>query len=315
MWNVPDGSDIRARHIGSSSVAMLWTSVRTPTTKSRFTFAPRGVTTYDGLRSPPPETSFVESLYSRANTRHAISRIIAAPLACHNRWTNPCAFLHSSLSLPPAPRSPGPEAGRGPRPCSGPRGGPCPSGGSGGSLQLLEHRAGLLLDVHLQDLRLVDDHHQPVVVARHVPAGLDRLGDKGVRELVPDDLLGHRLLRRRDALLDGLVEEALRELLPEHGRERAGAVVEDGLHAEVREAGDLAVDPAHALPEDPLALRAPIDQAGALLEIDQDPAHGDVDPAAPLREVLDPHPRGQSELVHRRGGAGRAASPPPPPPR
>src|SRR3990170_166520 len=103
MWNVPDGSDIRARHIGASSVATFSTSVRTPTTKSRFTFAPRGVTTYDGLRSPPPETSFVESLYSRANTRHAISRIIAAPLACHNRWTNPCAFLHSSVSLPRAP--------------------------------------------------------------------------------------------------------------------------------------------------------------------------------------------------------------------
>src|SRR3990170_3247216 len=178
-WNVPVGSDTRARHIGWPSVPTFSTSVSTPTTNRRFTRAPSGVTTYVGARSPPPPTSKLLSLYSPANRRHATSRITSA-------------------------------------------------------LQFLEHRARLLLDVHLEDPRAVHNHHEPVVVARHVPAHLDGLGDEQVRELVPDDLLVHRLLRMGDALLQGLLEQLLSELPPEHGGDRPGAVVDDALDAEVR---------------------------------------------------------------------------------
>src|SRR3989337_4154388 len=69
-WNVPVGSVILARHIGCPSVPTFSTSVRTPTTKRRFTRAPTGVTTYEGARTPPPPTSTMLSLHSPANSRH-----------------------------------------------------------------------------------------------------------------------------------------------------------------------------------------------------------------------------------------------------
>src|SRR5256885_2151282 len=71
MRNVPVGSETRARHIGWISVPTFSTSVITPTTKTRFTLAPSGVTTYDGARSPPPSISRVASLYSHAQVRLA----------------------------------------------------------------------------------------------------------------------------------------------------------------------------------------------------------------------------------------------------
>src|SRR5216117_670964 len=56
-WKVPVGSETRARHIGCPSVPTFSTSVITPTTKTRFTFAPSGVTMYEGGRSPVPSAS------------------------------------------------------------------------------------------------------------------------------------------------------------------------------------------------------------------------------------------------------------------
>src|SRR5437762_6531859 len=74
-WKVPVGSETRARHIGCPSVPTFSTSVMTPTTKTRFTLAPRGVTMYDGGRSPVPSVSRFASLYSEAKSRQATSRI------------------------------------------------------------------------------------------------------------------------------------------------------------------------------------------------------------------------------------------------
>src|SRR5439155_19585126 len=63
-WKVPVGSETRARHIGCPAVPTFSTSVITPTTKTRFTFAPSGVTMYEGGRSPVPSASKFASLYS-----------------------------------------------------------------------------------------------------------------------------------------------------------------------------------------------------------------------------------------------------------
>src|SRR5438477_59477 len=78
-WKVPVGSETRARHIGCPSVPTFSTSVMTPTTKTRFTLAPRGVTMYDGGRSPVPSVSRFASLYSEAKSRQATSRITRIP--------------------------------------------------------------------------------------------------------------------------------------------------------------------------------------------------------------------------------------------
>src|SRR5438105_5332097 len=244
-WKVPVGSETRARHIGCPSVPTFSTSVMTPTTKTRFTFAPRGVTTYDGGRSPVPSVSRFASLYS------------------------------------------GRRAARRPR-------------GSCGSLQALEHLPRLRLHVDLEQLRGLDDHHEPVVVRGHVPAGLDRLGHQDVRELVPHDVRRHRLLRGRDAGLERLVQEAFREFAVEDRGEGAGAVVQDRLHAEVGFALDLSMEAAGAFPQDAAALRAAVHQAGAFPEVDQDAADRHVGGAPSLREVLDPHPRADVEPLGRR---------------
>ena len=55
-------------------------------------------------------------------------------------------------------------------------------------------------------------------------AGLDRLGDEDVRELVPDDVHGHRVFRLRDAGVHRLVEEGLREFAVEHRGDLAPAL-------------------------------------------------------------------------------------------
>src|SRR6266571_3814492 len=227
------------------SLPTFSTSVITPTTKMRFTFAPSGVTTYEGARSPTPSTSRFASLYSEAKSRQATSRIMRDP--------------------------PG-----------------------------LEHLPRLRLYVDLEDLRRLDDHHEAVVVRGHVPAHLDWLGDDDVRELVPHDVRRHRLLRLGDARVEGLVQQGLRELSVEDRRQRAGAVIEDRLDAQIRLAFHLAVDAARAFPEHAPALRAPIHEPRPFAEVDQDPSHGDVGPAAALREVLDPHPRAKPQLRPRR---------------
>src|SRR5205807_2395408 len=87
-WKVPVGSETRARHIGCPSVPTFSTSVITPTTKTRFTFAPSGVTMYEGGRSPVPSASKFASLYSEAKSRQATSRITRTPpglRASHSR--------------------------------------------------------------------------------------------------------------------------------------------------------------------------------------------------------------------------------------
>src|SRR6266571_3417059 len=184
------------------SVPTFSMSVITPTTKMRFTFAPRGVTTYEGARSPPPSTSRFASLYSEAKSRQATSR-------------------------------------------------------------------------------------------------LNRLRDDDVRELVPHDVRGHRLLRLGDARVEGLVQQGLRQLAVEDRRQRAGAVVEDRLHAQVRLALHLTVDAARAFPQHAPAFGATVDESGTLAQVNQDPSHGDVGPAAALRQVLDPHPRAEAQLRRR----------------
>src|SRR6476660_9395112 len=56
---------------------MFSTSVRTPTTNTRLTIAPRGVTTYDGWYSPSPRISSFEPVNSSAKMRQATSRLLA----------------------------------------------------------------------------------------------------------------------------------------------------------------------------------------------------------------------------------------------
>src|SRR5207247_10724663 len=90
-WKVPVGSETRARHIGCPSVPTFSTSVITPTTKTLFTFAPSGVTMYEGGRSPVPSASKFASLYSEAKSRQATSRITLTPPG-----------LRASPALPPA---------------------------------------------------------------------------------------------------------------------------------------------------------------------------------------------------------------------
>src|SRR2546422_511966 len=103
MRNVPVGSETRARHIGWISVPTFSTSVITPTTKTRFTLAPSGVTTYEGARSPPPSISRVASLYSDAKSRQATSRITRIPPA-------PRAFRALRPGRPPSASSPSPRS-------------------------------------------------------------------------------------------------------------------------------------------------------------------------------------------------------------
>src|SRR3972149_4018788 len=92
----------RPRHIGCMSVPMFSTSVITPTTNTRFTRAPSGVTRYDGARSPPPFISRVASLYSDAKRRHATSRIIRTP-------PGPRASPAPPPARPPRASSPAPR--------------------------------------------------------------------------------------------------------------------------------------------------------------------------------------------------------------
>src|SRR2546426_8346900 len=171
---------------------------------------------------------------------------------------------------------------------------------SRGSLQSLEHFASFGLDVHLEHLRGLHNHHQPVVVGRDVPSHLDRLGHEDVREFVPHDVGRHRFLRGGDACVECLVQERLGEFAVEDRRHGAGAVVQDRLHAQVWFAFDLAVEPARAFPQDPSALRAPVDEARAFPQVDQDPSHGDVRGATAFREILNPHARARTQ--HVRGG-------------
>src|SRR5207249_327097 len=121
-WYGPVGSWRRARHIGASYVATFSTSVSTPTTKSRLIFAPSGVTRYEGLRSPPSDTSLFASLNSPANTRHAISRFIRLP-PCGPRSATPPP---PASGLPAGPGGPGGALRRAP---PAPRASPAPPPG------------------------------------------------------------------------------------------------------------------------------------------------------------------------------------------
>src|SRR2546430_523386 len=169
-------------------------------------------------------------------------------------------------------RAPRPRPSRGSHRCTRTRRAARRPRASRGSLQPLEHFARFGLDVHLQHLRGLHDHHQAVVVGRDVSPQLHWLGHEDVREFVPHDVGRHRFLRRGDACVQGLVQERLGELAVEDRRHGAGAVVQDCLHAQVRLAFDLAVEPARAFPQDSSAFGAPVDEARAFPQVDQAPS-------------------------------------------